>query len=121
MKLGQERIRDWRGKAIVGRTVAGTEKGGGRREQGGKRVPKTKRHPLVEDASEYWDFYKRGVPIRFGTYNVHNVQNRGLESVLRGMYQASMDLGIFCETKVTEGIYNRGLAGYSVVTMDAPR
>ena len=30
-----------------------------------------------------------------------------------------MDLGIFQETKVTDGIYTRGLAGYIVVAMDA--
>ena len=39
---------------------------------------------------------------------------------LRGMSQANMDLGIFQETKVTEGIYTRRLAGYSVVASDAP-
>ena len=39
---------------------------------------------------------------------------------LRGMSQASMDLGIFQEKKVTDGIYNRGSAGYSVVATDAP-
>ena len=31
-----------------------------------------------------------------------------------------MDLGIFQETKVTDGIYTRGLAGYIVVATDAP-
>ena len=36
------------------------------------------------------------------------------------MSQANMDLGIFQETKVTHRIYNRGLAGYSVVAKDAP-
>ena len=36
------------------------------------------------------------------------------------MSQANMDLGIFHETKLTDGIYTRGLAGYSVVAMDAP-
>ena len=35
------------------------------------------------------------VPIRFGNYNLCNGQNRGLESALRGMSQANMDLGIF--------------------------
>ena len=34
------------------------------------------------------------VPIRFGTYNIRNGRNRGLESALRGMSQANMDLGI---------------------------
>ena len=58
--------------------------------------------------------------IRFGTYNIRNSFNRGLESALRGMAQANMDLGIFQETKCTDGIYTRESAGYSVVSTDAP-
>ena len=61
------------------------------------------------------------VPIRFGTYNIRNGRNGGLESALRGMSQANMYLCIFQETKVTYGIYTRGSAGYSVVATDAPR
>ena len=38
----------------------------------------------------------------------------------RGLSQANMDLGIFQETKVTDGIYTCRLAGYSVVVTDAP-
>ena len=59
------------------------------------------------------------MPIRFGTYNIWNGNNGGLESALRVMSQANMYLGIFQETKATDGIYNRGLDGYSVVTTDA--
>ena len=58
--------------------------------------------------------------IRFSTYNIRNGRNRGLESALRGMSQANMDLVIFQETKVTDGIYSRGSARYSVVATDAP-
>ena len=58
--------------------------------------------------------------IRFGTYNIRNGCNRGLELVLWGVSQANMDMGIFQETKVTDGIYTRGSSGYSVVTADAP-
>ena len=36
------------------------------------------------------------------------------------MYQANMDMGIFQETKVTDRIYTRRSAEYSVVTTDAP-
>ena len=61
------------------------------------------------------------MPIRFGTYNIRNRRNGGLESVLRGMYQANMDLGISQETKVTDVIDTRRLDGYSVVKTDAPR
>ena len=60
------------------------------------------------------------VPIRFGTYNIRNGRYGGLEVALRGMSQANMDLGILQETKLTDGIYTRGSAGYSVVATDAP-
>ena len=43
-----------------------------------------------------------------------------MELALRGMYQANMDLGIFQETKCTDGIYTRKSAGYRVVATDAP-
>ena len=63
---------------------------------------------------------KEEVPIRFSAYNIRNWRNRGLESALRGMSQANMDLGIFPETKCTDGIYTRESAGYRVVATDAP-
>ena len=69
---------------------------------------------------EYRGSTKEEVPIRFGTYNIRNRRNGGLESALREMSQANMDLGIFQETKCTDGIYTRHLAGYRVVTTDAP-
>ena len=59
-------------------------------------------------------------PIRFGTYNIRNGQNGGLESALRGMSQANMDLGVFQETKVTKGIYKQESSGYRVVASEAP-
>ena len=43
-----------------------------------------------------------------------------MESELLGIIQSNMDLSIFHEKKLTDGIYTRGLAGYSVVTTDAP-
>ena len=63
------------------------------------------------------------MPIRFGTYNIRNGGNwcnGGLESALLGMSQANMDLGIFQETKVTDGVYTRGSDGYIVVVTYAP-
>ena len=33
--------------------------------------------------------------IRLGTYNIRNSRNRGLESALRGISQANMDVGVF--------------------------
>ena len=60
------------------------------------------------------------VPIRFGTYNICNGRNGGLEAELRGMSQANMDLGILQETKLTDGVYTHGSSGYSVIAADAP-
>ena len=33
-------------------------------------------------------------PIKFGTYNIRNGRNGGLEAALRGMEQANLDMGI---------------------------
>ena len=60
------------------------------------------------------------VPIRFGTYNIRNGRKGGSEAALRGMSQANMDLGILQETKLTDGHYTRGAAGYKVIATDAP-
>ena len=60
------------------------------------------------------------MPIRFGTYNIRNGRNGGLEAALRGVSQSNMDLGILQETKLTNIIYTFGSAGYSVVATDAP-
>ena len=58
--------------------------------------------------------------IRLGTYSIRNGRNGGLESALRGMAQANMDMGILQETKCMDGIYTRESAGYSIVALDAP-
>ena len=60
------------------------------------------------------------MPIRFGTSNIRNGRNGGLELALRGMSQANMYLGIFQKTKVTDRIYTHGSTGYNVVTTDTP-
>ena len=60
------------------------------------------------------------VPIRLGSYNIRKGRNGGLEVALWGMSQANMDLGIFQEIKLTDGIYTRSSDGYSVVATDAP-
>ena len=70
--------------------------------------------------AEYREFYGEGVPIRFVTYNIRNGRNGGLYSALRVMAQANMDLGIFQETKCTDGIYTRESAGYIVLATDTP-
>ena len=58
------------------------------------------------------------MPIIFSTYKIRNRRNGGLELALQGMSQANMDLGIFQETKCTEGIYTRESARYCVIAMD---
>ena len=60
------------------------------------------------------------MPIKFGTYNIRNGRNGGLESALRGMDQANLDMGIIQETKITDGVYTRASAGYRVVATGAP-
>ena len=54
---------------------------------------------------------KEEVPIKSGPYNIRNGRNGGLESALRGMAQANIDLGVFQETKCTDGIYTHESAG----------
>ena len=62
--------------------------------------------------NRWWRALKRGkdpteeeVPIKFGTYNIRNGQNGGLEAALRGMEQANLYMGILQETKLTDGVY----------------
>ena len=59
-------------------------------------------------------------PIRFGTYNIRNGQNGGLELALRGVGQSNVDAGVFQETNITDGIYTWRSDGYKVVVVSAP-
>ena len=58
--------------------------------------------------------------ICFGRYNIRNGWNRVLDSALRGMLQANVNLRVFQEKKVTEGIYIRESSGYKLVASEAP-
>ena len=58
--------------------------------------------------------------VRFGTYNIRNGKNGRFESVLQGMYQRNIDLGVFQDIKVTDGLHIHTLAVYSVFATDAP-
>ena len=60
------------------------------------------------------------MPIKFDTYNIGNRRNGVLESELRGMSQAKMDLGIFQETKVAAIIYTCRSDGCIIVATDVP-
>ena len=117
---GRERSGERKGKAEGNRNGQGTAKGeaGRSEEYNGDRKRKCVR---------WWGTRRstgsptgEGVPIRFSTYNIRNGRNGGLESALPGMAQDNMDLGIFQETKCTDGIYTRESAGYSVVATDTP-
>ena len=44
-----------------------------------------------------------------------------METALRGMEQANLDMGIVQETNITDGVYTRASDGYRVVATDAPR
>ena len=61
---------------------------------------------------------RRTRPIHFGTYNIRNGQNGGLESALRVMSKANMDLGVFQETKITNSIYTHESSVYKVVAVE---
>ena len=58
--------------------------------------------------------------IRFGSYNIRNVLNVGIQSALQGMLQSNVDIGAFQETKVTKWVYMRESGGYRVVATKAP-
>ncbi len=57
--------------------------------------------------------------IAIASYNTRNGRNGGLESACWAMAAMDVDIGIFQETKVTDGIYTRMLSGYSVVASNA--
>ena len=122
MTRSTARIRNGKrtGKGTAGGTD-GIDRGGGERTRNGERGVGRRRGGKwrgEEKGNRWWRALKsnRGstkeeVPIRFGTYNIRNGRNGGMDSALRGMSQANMDLGIFQETKYTDGIYTRESAG----------
>ena len=59
-------------------------------------------------------------PIYFGTYNLRNGWNDGIEYALQGMLEANVCLGVLQETKATKGIYTKDSSGYRVVASKAP-
>ena len=125
---------EWHGGINMGGTGTGTETGPVRAGQQGRHAGENgerarqaragvqgKWGPLVGHVPQYREFYgwEGADSIRFGTYNIRNRQNGGLDAALRGMSQANMDLGILQETKLTDGIYTYGATGYSVIATDA--
>ena len=53
--------------------------------------------------------------IRFGTFNIQNGQNGGLELVLHGMSQGQVDCGVLQETKLTKGVNMQESSGFWVM------
>ena len=76
---------------------------------------------MVGDVKDYGIYAGRGErnPIRFGSYNIRNGQNGGLELALQGVYQSNLKLVVFQEANIMDGIYTRRLASYSIVATDA--
>ena len=58
--------------------------------------------------------------ILFGSYNICNGRNGGLEYVLRGMTQANMDPGVLQETKFTRGVFTQESVGYEIIAANVP-
>ena len=108
----------------------GIDRGGGERTRNGERGVGRRRggKRRGEEKSNHWwgalkstgGSTKDEVPIRFSTNNIRNGRNGVLESAIREMSQANIDLGILQETKYTDGIYTCESAGYRVVATDAP-
>ena len=61
-----------------------------------------------------------GTVIRFGTYNIRNGRNGGITSALQGMPQANLNLWVFQEINVVDGIHTCASAGYYLFTTNAP-
>ena len=53
------------------------------------------------------------------TYNIQSGRNGRLESALRAMDQMNVDLGLFTEAKLTDGIYTRYASAYNVIATEA--
>ena len=101
-----------------GQNEEGNGERGVGREQGGQRGQRRKTEPRWSGMCKHMGRPISGtVLIRFGT--ITSVTDVTVEAALREVSQANTDLGIFQETKLTDGIYTRGSARYSVVATDA--
>ena len=98
---GGEQVTEGRGeqKGLTGEAVngQGTAKGESDRDEEGKREGKRKGNRWWGALNSTGSSTKEEVPIIFSTYNIRSGRNGGLDSALRGMSQANMDLGIFQE------------------------
>ena len=61
---------------------------------------------------------KKEEVIRFGTNNILNFRNVGLNSALHGMDQVNIELGLLQENNIVDGFYVRESAVFSVISSD---
>ena len=57
--------------------------------------------------------------LRFGTWSIRSGRGEGLITALRAMSQMNGDFGFLTETKVTDNIYPRRFADYTIVATNA--
>ena len=82
-----------------------TAEGGGRRKRGGQRSTEVEKVYVGGGCVGVLELL-RGGGFRLGlALNISNGINGGLESMLRGVSQSNMGLGIFQETNITDGVY----------------
>ena len=60
------------------------------------------------------------VDIHLYGYNIHNWRYGGIESELRMIVQANMDLRVLYKTKITVSVYMRRSLDYNVLVLEAP-
>ena len=58
--------------------------------------------------------------IRFGTFNIWNSQNRGLELALFTMAQVRVYYGVFQEKKLTKAVHMREASVFQVISTEVP-
>ena len=58
--------------------------------------------------------------VRFGTFNIQNGRNEGLESALCGLVQEQVDCRVIQETKLANGVYMRESRGFCVMVTAEP-
>ena len=60
------------------------------------------------------------VNIHLYGYNIRNAMYRGINSALRVIVQANMDLGVLFKTKIMNGVYMRRSSDCNVIVSEAP-
>ena len=61
-----------------------------------------------------------GTTFNVASWNIRSGRNGGLESACRALALMDTNIAFLSETKLTQGIYTRSSAGYSIIASDAP-